>query len=112
MSQLPNCQEANVPLKKLAAYLLASDHPQNKGKAKFYSQIGYSTINLEQLAKELLSLACSGELQQSSPHPPHGNQYVVVGEIAAPNGRSYKIKSVWIIETGTTIPRLVTAYPD
>lgn len=38
-----------------------------------------------------------------------GNKYVATGPIDAPNGRRYKIVSVWI-DDGTGL-RLVTAYP-
>lgn len=37
-------------------------------------------------------------------------KYVASGEMDAPNGRSYKIVSVWI-EEGSLV-RLVTAYPS
>jgi hypothetical protein len=36
--------------------------------------------------------------------------HVATGEIDAPNGRRYKIVSVWIAEESTV--RLVTAYPS
>jgi hypothetical protein len=42
-------------------------------------------------------------------HTRSGTKYVTTGEIDAPNGRRYKIISVWIAE-GSTL-RLVTAYP-
>ena len=40
---------------------------------------------------------------------PYGVRYVVEGEL--PDERNPLVRSVWIIETGQELPRLVTAYP-
>lgn len=41
-----------------------------------------------------------------------GTKYVVRGVLAGPDGRSAAIVTVWIILSGTTTPRFVTAYPE
>jgi hypothetical protein len=41
----------------------------------------------------------------------HGKKYIVDGELENPTGREAWVRSVWIIDTGTDFPRLVTAYP-
>jgi hypothetical protein len=40
-----------------------------------------------------------------------GTSYVVEGSLTAPDGRSRQVRVVWFIETGESIPHLVTAYP-
>ena len=42
---------------------------------------------------------------------PFGTRYVVEGIMEAPDGRSPAVRSVWFIETGEDVARLVTAYP-
>jgi hypothetical protein len=42
---------------------------------------------------------------------PFGTSYVVEGSLTAPDGRSPQVRVVWFIETGESIPYLVTAYP-
>jgi len=40
-----------------------------------------------------------------------GKRYIVDGKLFGSGGKSAFIRSVWFIETGEDIPRLVTAYP-
>jgi hypothetical protein len=42
---------------------------------------------------------------------PFGTSYVVEGALAAPDGRMPRVRVIWFVERGETIPRLVTAYP-
>ena len=67
----------------------------------------WSSDRWEDLADALRAQAHQGELLVT--HTRWGTKYVTTGEIDAPNGRRYKIISVWIAE-GSTL-RLVTAYP-
>jgi hypothetical protein len=41
----------------------------------------------------------------------HGEKYIVEGTIATPVGRVVRVRTVWIIDRGETVPRLVTAFP-
>jgi hypothetical protein len=36
---------------------------------------------------------------------------IIEGVLEAPSGASPRIRTVWILETGETHPRFVTAYP-
>ncbi|MGB8432711.1 MAG: DUF6883 domain-containing protein [Burkholderiales bacterium] len=60
------------------------------------------------MAAALRAQAAGAEIQRTS--STWGVKYVASGEMDAPNGRSYKIVSVWI-EEGSLV-RLVTAYPS
>ena len=42
---------------------------------------------------------------------PHGIKYIIEGVLEAPSGAAPRIRTVWILETGETTPRFVTAYP-
>ncbi|MFN8344778.1 MAG: hypothetical protein U0X91_07235 [Spirosomataceae bacterium] len=107
---LPNAELAVVPSEKVVKYLLDGYHPQNKGKAAFYEMAGYRAENGNVLAEALQTLAKTGTIIKTEPTP-RGIKYVVQGEITAPNGRTYQLLSVWIIQSEQNEPRLVTAYP-
>jgi hypothetical protein len=40
-----------------------------------------------------------------------GRVYLIEGPLVTPDGRNLLLRTVWIIETGSNIPRLITAYP-
>ena len=107
--QLPNAASAAIADEKITAYLLNAMHPQNKGKAAFYTGVGYSPANAGELKSALLGIARTGVVTRTTPNV-EGTKYVVVGTLIAPNGKRYELRTVWIIEHET--PRLVTAYPN
>jgi hypothetical protein len=41
----------------------------------------------------------------------YGQKYIVDGALVAPTGQLPLIRTVWVVDTGTDRPRLVTAYP-
>ena len=42
----------------------------------------------------------------------YGSKYVVKGSLVGPTGGSAEIATVWIILSGETVPRFITAYPE
>lgn len=96
--QLPDCEKARIEDAKLYKYLLNTEHPEGKSKARFYKLVGYTIDKGEQLRVDLLTLACSGSVTNELPNRV-GRKYVVVGTVNAPNGKSYKILSVWAAES-------------
>lgn len=110
-SKLPHCEKARVDDNKLYKYLLNPTHPDGKSKARFYERIGYSLEEGELLRDALLSLACLGVVVKVQPNP-DGIKYVVIGPLNAPNGRTYELLTIWVIEPPDNEPRLITAYPN
>ena len=108
---LPNANNAEVPDRKLAGYLLDHDHPQNKGKAAFYEIVGFTKNNADELRVALLDHAKTNEVVKWTPTE-HGVRFVVEGQMFCPNGKRYPIRSVWFIDNDQVIPKLVTAYPS
>ena len=109
--KLPNANNAEVPDRKLIGYLLDHTHPQNKGKAAFYEIVGFTNYNADELRLALLRHALANEVMKLI-HTEFGTRYVVEGWMNCPNGKQYPIRSVWFIENGEEIPKLVTAYPN
>ena len=62
------------------------------------------------LAEALLSHARSHEIA-GSVETAFGIHYIIEGALQTPDKRNPDIRSVWVIKTGETLPRLVTAAP-
>jgi hypothetical protein len=110
--QLRNAHIAIVEKSKVVDYLLRSTHPANSGKARFFESLGFVVENVESLLTALRDQAHSGMVVTAS-ESVHGEKYVVEGSMLAQTGStsSRKVRTVWIIDRGSDVPRLVTAYP-
>jgi hypothetical protein len=108
--KLPNHEQAIVPQRKITDYLLSSTHRDGRSKAAFFSRFGFSVEGWDVLAAALRRHAAEHPVVETE-HTPFGTRYVVEGGLTAPDGRTPRVRVVWFIERGETIPRLVTAYP-
>jgi hypothetical protein len=108
--KLPNANEAIVEREKIVDYLLNPAHPDNSGKAGFFEALGFRRNEWNTLAAAFLALARQTEVAESM-RSPHGQKYVIVGRIESPGGKSPIVKSIWIVDSGVEMARLVTAYP-
>lgn len=108
--KLPNSEQAIIPPTKLSHYLLSTDHPQGRFKAAFFRTMGYTMSNSRHLAAALLEHATALDISDAQ-DTKFGIRYIVDGPLSTPSGRTPLVRTVWIIETGQTIPRFVTAYP-
>ncbi len=108
--RLPNAKKAIVERGKIADYLLDAAHPDNGGKAAFFESLGFHRVEPEVLATALQNLAREAEVAQASVSP-HGRKYVIVGQIESPIGKAASVQTIWIVDKGSDVARLVTAYP-
>ena len=108
--KIPNANSAVVDREKISEYLLNREHADNGGKADFFIALGFSLNEWEMLAESLRRLATISEVSQSM-ESPHGKKYIVDGQIETPAGKTPAVRTVWIVDTGESIARLVTAYP-
>ncbi len=46
-----------------------------------------------------------------SQYSPVGTRYTVAGKLTTPQGRRPLVRTVWVMEAGNVVPRLVSAYP-
>ena len=109
MSQLPNAASALVDDVKVRDYLLNGNNPQNAGKAALFERSGFDPLRWDILADALRAHPLQNEVVRTVPSP-HGIKYVVECMIKTPDGRNPCMISVWIIENGRDLARLVTAY--
>ena len=107
---LPNKDQIVVEREKVRDYLLSPSHPTGKGKAEFFTAMGFHREAWEVLADALRQVARDRPVTKSMTSP-HGQKYIVDGELATPNGQRPLIRTVWVVDAGRETPRLVTAYP-
>jgi len=84
--------------------------PDGAPKAEFYRRFGYTLDNWQDLAQALLNHAAEHDILKEE-MTPFGVRYVIEGALTAADGRRPNLRSIWFIDTGADIPRLVTAYP-
>ena len=106
--RLTYLQSALVEERKVREYLLSEERIE--GKAAFFTAFGFALARWELLHDALLLHATSHDVALSVENP-HGTKYIVEGALQTPDGRNPQVRSVWIINSGTVVPRLVTAYP-
>ena len=96
--------------RKSRIILLNPAHPDTGGKAEFFGKLGFRRKEWEILAAAFRVLAQTTEVT-SHAESPHGRKYVIVGQIESPVGKPAAVKTIWIVDKGLAVARLVTAYP-
>jgi hypothetical protein len=109
--QLPNRDNAYVPVPKLKGYLLSETHAVGRSKTKFLRAFGFDDSNIELLERGLLSIAQTQEVSDVTSSP-HGTKYTIDGSLKTPSGKTIKLRTVWIIDKDHEQPRFVTAIPN
>jgi Domain of unknown function (DUF6883) len=108
--KLPLANQAEVSKAKIVLYLLNPEHRRGKSKARFFVSRGFDGDHWQDMAGALRRHAVENEIAKEE-STPLGVRMVVEGNLAMPNGTVAEIRSIWFIERGERIPRLVTAYP-
>ena len=109
--KIPNADQAIIAVEKLRDYLLNPLHRRGGSKARLLMLLGYDADRWQTLEMDLrrqhlmLDAASTAETE-------YGTSYEIIAPLTGPNGRSVRFRSVWQIDYGTQIPRLITLYPD
>ena len=107
---LPHAENAVVDIRKLRDYCLNPEHDNGKHKAHlFLSSLGMTADHAEELQQILLEIVKTGEVRLGK-QDTFGQRYTLDFSLEWQN-RSTTPRSGWIIEHGSTIPRLTTCYP-
>jgi len=109
--RIPNTDQAVIDPAKLYGYLLAPSHPIGRFKAAFFLTLGYSSANWRRLEADLRSQHLSRQATLEAPAI-YGQKYTIRARLEGPSGVSADTVSVWVVRTGETFPRFVTAYPE
>ncbi|MES1198722.1 MAG: DUF6883 domain-containing protein [Pseudomonadota bacterium] len=106
--RLPNGDRATVPLDRLRSYVLSTDHPKGKHKARvFAAALGLSASEALVLQAWLLDLAINGDAEPSQSDQ-YGQRFVIRGKMRY-NGREAEVRTVWIVRTSRETPEFLTA---
>jgi hypothetical protein len=109
--KLPNGHLVVVSDEKLLGFLLNPDHEHGSSHARlFRALLGIDRSNAEQLRAALLAAAAQEEATPGR-RSDFGQKYEVRFRMTGPRG-TYIMLSVWMVETGQSIPRLVTAFVE
>jgi hypothetical protein len=107
---LPHAENAVVDIRKLRDYCLNPEHDDGKHKARlFVSSLGMTADHAEELQRILLEVVKTGEVRLGR-QDTFGQRYTLDFSLEWQN-RSAILRSGWIIEHGSTTPRLTTCYP-
>jgi hypothetical protein len=107
---IPNAEKAVVDIRKLRDYCLNPEHNDGKHKARiFLSILGMTADNAEELRQILLEVVQAHEARLGR-QDEFGQRYRLDFTIEWQN-RSATLRSGWIIERDSEIPRLTTCYP-
>ena len=107
---VPNIPAAIVDPQKLYGYLLSPGHPVGRNKSRVFAGCGYAQHNADDLIAELKRILQYGQLVDVV-ESFYGSKYIVEGDLRCSAGHLLAIRTVWIVEAETGIPRFVTAYP-
>jgi len=66
--------------------------------------------NWEALARDILRHAGQARVKKGD-RSAYGQKFEARGRLVGPNGRDAEVITIWIILTGTDVPRFITAYP-
>jgi hypothetical protein len=109
-NMLPNAARAEVDIRKLRDYCLNLDHEEGKHKARlFLASLGMQAEHAEELREILLQVVKLYEVKPGRLDG-FGQRYTLDFPIEWQN-RNTTLRSGWIIEHGSEIPRLTTCYP-
>lgn len=107
---IPNSENAIVDIRKLRDYCLNPEHDEGKHKSRLFSSIlGMTVANADELRQILLEVVKTQEARLGR-QDEFGQRYTLDFPLEWQN-RSAIIRSGWIIERNSDIPRLTSCYP-
>lgn len=99
-----------IPDSKILGYSLNKEHPRGGHKAVVFDQVlGYNESNYQELIKAIRT-AVGGFPVTTKGKNSYGEKYEVIMDITGPSGETAPVITGWIVDTGTTTPRLTSAY--
>lgn len=108
--KVPNGEYAVADIRKLRDYYLNPQHDEGKHKARlFTAALGITIDYAEELREALLRAVVTHEATLGRCDA-YGQRYLVDFMLSRQERRAM-IRSAWIIEHGSDVPRLTTCYP-
>jgi len=107
---LPGAEKAEITQDKIVRYLLSTTHRAGRSKAAFFGKHGFRMEEWQRFAEALRRHAAENPVTLIE-ETLYGTRYVIDGALAAPDGSSLNVRSVWFINRRTSVPRFATAHP-
>jgi hypothetical protein len=106
---LPNGRLAIIDTTKLSSYVLSEEHPRGRNKARvFQAALGLTALDASVLEKALRE-AATFEAADVERHDAFGDHFRLDFSMTH-KGRTARVRSLWTIRKGETVPRLVSAF--
>ena len=105
-----SARDAIIPPDKLRDYVLSTTHAEGRGKAEYLGRLGYSQAGFDRLELDLRQQILTLDAQAGRLST-YGQNHEILGPLTGPNGTTAWVRTIWIILTGETAPRLVTLIP-
>ena len=106
---IPHAERAEVEVRKLRDYCLNPLHDEGKHKARLFAAVGFTATDADTLREILLTMVRTREGRLGLLDA-YGQRYVVDLPLEW-RGNTITIRSAWILEHGSDVPRLTTCYP-
>ncbi|RIK15444.1 MAG: hypothetical protein DCC52_18700 [Chloroflexi bacterium] len=109
--KLPNREKAVIAPDKLTDYLLNVEHKRGATKARLLIQFGYNSANWQQLDADIRLYHLNTEVDLVK-QTVYGMRYEIRASLQTPSGRALMVRTIWQIDQGADVPRLITLFPD
>lgn len=109
--KIPNNNLSFVADNKITDYLLSEIHEIGKHKADFFKSFGFDIAKIDAFKDSLIQHSIDREIEKTKDSD-FGIKYELKCEIRTPDKRNPCIVTVWIVENGQIVPKLITAYPS
>lgn len=108
--KIPGAEHAIIDIRKLRDYCLNPAHDEGKHKARlFIAALGMTSDDAEDLRSALLEVVKTEDAKLGR-RDEFGQRYMIDFMLEWKNRRAM-IRSGWIIEHGSTTPKLTTCFP-
>jgi len=111
---LPNAQNVEIDPRKFEEYSMNPDNPANQEKWMAFEAVGYAVWDSS--SRSLAARDVIRQLKQQLASTPasqgrnsiYGLRFEVQIAIQGPNGRQGSLQTVWQIDNGVEVPKLIT----
>ena len=107
---LPNRALAVIAQEKLLDYVLNTGHKRGGTKARLLARFGYTVQSWRRLEVDIRG-ALESEVDLAR-RTEYGMRYEIRMMLQTPVGMPLTVRTIWQIDDGTDVPRLITLYPD
>ena len=107
---LPNRALVVITQEKLTDYLLNTGHKRGGTEARLLERYGYTVQNWGQLEADIRSgFETEVDVVRTTEY---GTPYEIRMTLQTPLDVPLTLRTIWQIDGGTDVPRLITLYPD